>query len=247
MMKTKTPSKSVRAKIFFARAKYVYPLLSALLVLLLCFVPCVEFRNDDTAREPQSILGNAALAEQSYKTVLSAPQDKYEQVDIGLAQDTRVGVIALRVVLWVMMILSALLFGLALWCWRYPAGTIEADRARVWARFFLPGRWVHFLITLLPLLPTVYPYYILNRFEEYYRVKPTTDPNAVAEYYEYSIVTHPINPLVVAAVLVAVGVVLFLVAADWEKVWGVDLFTDYYRPEPEQKAGRRGPSDEINF
>lgn len=227
MKKYRRPSKKVRFRTAAARMKYVLPALSALIVLILCMIPCVEFRNDDTARKPQSILGNAATAEKSYHAVLDGDQSRYEQVDIGLAKDTRVGVIALRVSLWVMMIFSFLLLVMALWCWSYPPDSIEADRVRVWTKFLIPGRWVHFLLCLFPLLPTVYPYYIINRFAEYYRVKPTTDPDAVAEYYEYSIVTRGVNPLIAAAVLVLINIAVFLLVSDWEKIYHVDLFTEY--------------------
>lgn len=236
MKRNRKPSKTVRAKIFFARLKYILPFVCALLVLIVCVIPCVEFRNDDKAKEPQSILGNASLAAESYKKVLAGDAGDYEEVDIALAKDTRLGVILLHVSLWGALILSFALLCFALWVWRYPAGTIEGDRARVWARFFLPGRWLHFLITLLPIVPTVYPYYLINRFAEYYRVKPSTSPDAKPEYYEYSIVTHGINPLVFAAVLAALAVVVFLIAADWEKVYGVDLFTYYVREDDSAKT-----------
>lgn len=231
MKKVKRPSRSVRVRTFAARAKYVLPAISALLVLIVCLIPCVEFRNDDTAKIPQSILGNARQARESYTKVLGTDPSVYEEVDLALAKDLRAGVIVLHVVLWVMMIFSFLLMILAFRCWSFPVGSIAGDRARLWSRLVIPGRWAHFLLTLLPMIPAAYPYYVLNRFAEYYRVKPAATENSVAEYYEYSIVTHGINPLVFAAVLAAVNVALFLIAADWEKIYGVDLFTYYVRED----------------
>ena len=212
------------------------PLILFLLAILFCSLPFFRLYNDETVREYQSVFGICASARESSEKTLSA--SGAQKVDLALAKELRpVGAVN-AVLLTVCGVLSFLLAAAALSVFGRDPAANATNRIKNAFRVVFPGRWLHYILCLLPVLPLVTPYYVINRFSAYYRVKFASSAVAALEpeYYEYAVHAYPFNPLVIMILLAVLSLTLAFAAAGWRRALKADLFTFY---EPEEESGEK--------
>lgn len=213
--------------------KYLLPALSALLVLILCAVPTFRFSYDETVRQAQSIFGNAATASQTVAGVKITAAAQEAEATLALAKSVGVLTVAVFASAVLMMILSWFLGGMTLAAYAYPPESPTANRIKLWLKFFIPGRWAHFIICFLPILPTLYPH-VLKALYERYMAQYMEDGEY--KFLEITVRQTWIDPLIAAAVLAVICVIFFILARDAEGLYRMDMFREYYSAE-DKNAG----------
>ena len=95
------------------------------------------------------------------------------------------------------------------------------NRAKIWFGTFFPGKWLAFVTLLLPVYPAFMHYVIRYLFYKYYVMN---DLGVIAARYD---------PALAVSILAAVALVLFFVAAPFEKRHRMDPFMRYDKEEDE--------------
>jgi len=209
--------------------KYSMPSISVVLSWIFCTLKVWRLSNDETVRVTQSVFGLAeSVKKASEKTLASGST---EQVDIGLAKSLLPSV----TVLWVTL---AVLSFLALWqlvftiaAFSKPATSDEANRVKVWFSMLYPTKLLQLIIPLLAVIPQILPLYVVNRFEEYYRVSGID--GTTATYYDYSATAVGFNPFVASVLIAAFSVVIFFATYGLERKHKLDMYVKF---EPEAPA-----------
>jgi len=218
--------------------KYYSPLLLTFVCVLLCALPLCGFDDGYDRREPQSVFGIAsASASQSERTLADKGA---EEVDVALAKRLR----PLKAVVIVLFSVCAA-FSLTLAAGYTISRTMEPESNscnlfKVRFGLIFPGRWLHFLLLILPAAPTALPYYVARSFAEFYRVRgveETAEGGQAPQYYSYSVWFPSVNPLIVAAILSAAAIILFIAVSGWERAYRLDLFTKFESEKSEKKRG----------
>ncbi|MCQ2354728.1 MAG: hypothetical protein MJ102_06460 [Clostridia bacterium] len=214
--------------------KYLMPAISAVTVFVLCLVPTFRFQYDDTVREVQSIFGNAAVARSSVGVVAKTAAAQQNAATLALAGRVNVLVIALYAAAALMLISALILAVMTLCAYRFPPESSSANRVKLWLRFLIPGRAVHFIICLLPILPTLYPHILKSLYERY-----SAQYLADGEYkfLEITVVPTWIDPLIAAAALAIISIFFFILARDWEGMYKMDMFREF-TPDYAARRGR---------
>ena len=227
-----------RLRRFCVWQKYLLPFAETVLVWALCALPLWRFSTGDgEIREYQSLftllrkIGDAVSA--------TLEKSNAEPADLLLAK-------SLRPVPWVFWILMAAvtLSAVVLLCFAAAGLTKDpvsdaCNRVKVKFRMLFPGKVWHFLLPVLTALPFCIPYYVLNRFSQYYAVQGNTETQTGGQtftYYNYSLRVNGINPLLLAGIIAAVACILYFAVIPWERSQKMDMYR-YYEKSPVPQAG----------
>ena len=240
-------SSGYEKKVFLRRAlvriKYLSPLTVALFCLILCALPVCRFDVGFDLRRAQSVFNIASESGKRSAATLSASEST--DVDVALAGRLRPLPAVTAVIFAVSLIGAAVLAGASVYAFSLPPDSDRCNLFKVRFRFFFPGRWLHFLLLILPAIPTAIPYYVASSFTEYYRVRGVTETATGAqmpEYYTYSVCFAGVNPLIAAGVAVVLSVVLFIAVSGWERAYRLDLFTEFEKEKNSDSARKRRTS-----
>ncbi|MBQ7591256.1 MAG: hypothetical protein IJU46_01870 [Clostridia bacterium] len=199
------------------------PVLSTAASLVFCGLDVWTLSNGDgTRRAAQSVYGILSSSAKSSAATLS--NAGAEPVDIALAKWLR----PLPAVVWTVF---GILIFLSLWQAVFTAaayakapGSRESNRIKVWFGLLFRGRFLHPALPFLAVIPQLVPYYVIDRFGEFYRVsgmdggKPT--------YYEYS-VSASFNTAVASLVIALLSLLLFIAAMRPARRSRLDMYTKY--------------------
>ncbi len=213
-----------RARCLFVRFKFLSPVICVVIMAVLCFMPNYRLANDETERVSQSAAGLAVSSERTSAATLEMA-DKCDKVDIALARSLRIG----AAVFWAVFaieVISALVYAVfAVLIWSAPPCSPRANILKLRMKILFPGRWAPVLNGLLTVLPPLFPYYVLDRFKNYYLLKTFTDQNPV--YYEYSMSFSGFNPVLAAAAAAALMLILQFIGREWDGMYKLDLFRHF--------------------
>jgi len=237
MPRTFERGRRASARRFFVGLKYISPLLLTIACLVFCALPVCQFDDGYEKRAAQSIF--RITSESGARSAATLDDKSAEDVDLALARRLRPLPAVVGVIFGLAALGSLLLAGFSLAAFSMNPESDRCNLLKVRFKFIFPGRWAHFLLLFLPAIPTALPYYVASSFAEYYRVHGVTETQSGAsmpEYYNYSVGFAGINPLVAAAVLTALCVILFIAVSGWERAYRMDMFTCY---EAEKKENPR--------
>lgn len=223
-MRPERVSRKKRFRIACVYLKYLMPAISAAVVLVLCMVPTFRFSYDDTVRQAQSIFGNAVVAINTVGGVRDTAQIQDAAATLALAKNVNALVIATYASVVLMVILPSVIAIMTLWAYRYPPESSQANRVKLWFRFLVPGRWTHFAACFLPILPTLYPHILKWQYERY---AAQYLENGEYKFLEITVKQTWIDPLITAAVLALISVILYIIARDWEGMYRMDMFREF--------------------
>ena len=219
-----TVRKIKNARSLFVRIKFMSPVMCVLIMVVLCFLPNYRLANDETERVPQSAIGLAVSSARTSALTLKMA-DKGDKVDVALAKSLRVGDACFWIVFAVEIMLALIYASFAALIWSAPPCSSRSNILKLKMKVLFPGRWAPVANGLFAFVPLLLPYYILDRFKNYYLLKSFADQNPV--YYDYSISFRGFNPLIVAAAASAFMLVLQFVGREWDGMYKLDLFRNF--------------------
>lgn len=213
-------------------AKYITPLLAALMIIAACLLPGVYYFYDGKPHEKQSVY---SLAGATWETVSirfgggaeSDADESAKESTRSFIRGAAASVVAFHVLTVLSLLLSGYLTGMSLAALRLPCRSPAANRIKTWLHLIIPNRVCHFILLFLPLLPTLFPYFLARQYEKSFGIGVT-------------VLYRGIPPVVFVACFVLLSVILFFAAIPAERRLKMNMFRRY---PPRGSAADGGNAD----
>lgn len=198
--------------------KYCSPAILTLFSWFSCLVKSVRFYDGTQQYSLQSVNEMVTQAMKGVGSFDAAKDDSYTELLANALKP------ATGAYVWCFIIAGVLSLYMLVFAIAALSGdplSPSTNRAKIWFGVLYPGKWLTFVTLLLPVYPAFMPYVIRYLFYKYYVMNDLT---VIAARY---------NPAVAVSALAAVCLVIFFIAAPFERRHKMDPFRRYDKEEDE--------------
>lgn len=192
--------------------KYCSPAILTLASWFFCLYKCVRFYDGETMYSLQSVNEMVTQAVKGVASYNPAEDDSYTSL-LANALEPATAAYTWSFIIAALLSLYLLVFAIVI----LPGdpNAVSTNRAKLWFKTFLPGKWLVLISLILPVYPTFMPYIIRYQFYKYYVMNDLT------------LIAARFNPAIATTALCTVFLIVFFIAIPFERRHKMDPFRRY--------------------